>query len=182
MKLKKIILNKERLLQIVSILLVIIISITIFLIKDKLIAFSHYGYIGIFIISVICSASIILPVPGLLLMISFGAVLNPVLVGIIAGIGSTFGELTGYMLGYGGRIAIDKNKKYCLMIKWMKKWGGLTIFILALIPNPLFDLAGIVSGALKYPVWKFLIIGAFGRIPKHILFSYFGAVGSNLFQ
>ncbi|PIZ25416.1 MAG: DedA family protein, partial [Chloroflexi bacterium CG_4_10_14_0_8_um_filter_57_5] len=33
----------------------------------------------------------------------------------------------------------------------------LVIAALAFIPNPLFDLAGMASGALKIPLWKFLI-------------------------
>jgi uncharacterized membrane protein YdjX (TVP38/TMEM64 family) len=49
-----------------------------------------------------------------------------------------------------------------------------------LIPNPLFDLVGIAAAMLKYPMWKFILVGAAGRLPKHILFSYLGYWGIHL--
>jgi len=67
------------------------------------------------------------------------------------------------------------------VVGWMGKWGDLTIFVLALLPNPLFDVAGLAAGALRYPLWKFLLIGAAGRLPKHILFSYLGYWGIHVF-
>ena len=121
-----------------------------------------------------------IPVPGWVIIATLGAILNPILVGVISGIGGTIGELTGYFLGYGGRMAVDQTGIYPKMVQWMKKWGSLTIFILALIPNPLFDIAGAVAGMLRYPLWKFLLLGAAGRIPKHIFFAYTGILGIHL--
>lgn len=37
------------------------------------------------------------------------------------------------------------------------------------------------AGILKYPAWKFMLVGAAGRLPKHILFSYLGYWGIHLF-
>ena len=48
----------------------------------------------------------------------------------------------------------------------MEKYGDITILVLAFIPNPLFDLAGMVAGILKMPVWKFLIYCVIGKILK----------------
>jgi membrane protein YqaA with SNARE-associated domain len=56
----------------------------------------------------------------------------------------------------------------------MRRWGGVTIFVLALIPNPLFDIAGAAAGALKYPVWKFMLYGFLGRWPKSVFYAYVG--------
>ena len=102
---------------------------------------------------------------------------DPLWVGIASGLGATTGELTGYLLGYSGRMAIPYTKTYEKVVGWMAKWGNWTIFLLALIPNPLFDIAGMASGILKYPAWKFMLLGAAGRLPKHILFSYLGYWG-----
>jgi membrane protein DedA with SNARE-associated domain len=77
-------------------------------------------------------------------------------------------------------MAIPDTKNYERVVGWMSKWGNLTIFVLALLPNPLFDLAGIASGILKYPLWKFFVIGTLGRLPKHILFAYLGYWGINI--
>jgi uncharacterized membrane protein YdjX (TVP38/TMEM64 family) len=50
-----------------------------------------------------------------------------------------------------------------------------TLFVLAVIPNPLFDLAGIVAGATKIPIYKYFIVVALGKIVKFGVFSYLGA-------
>ncbi|MDP2743806.1 MAG: hypothetical protein Q8P00_01915 [Dehalococcoidia bacterium] len=57
---------------------------------------------------------------------------------------------------------------------WMRHRGGLTLFVMALIPNPLFDLAGLTSGSLRYPLWKYLVYGGSGRLIKYIGFAYAG--------
>ena len=135
-----------------------------------------YGYAGAFIVALVSSASLVLPVPGLAIIAAIGGApgFNPVLVGLIAAVGSTIGELTGYGLGFGGRIALEKVPKYDIIVGWMRKWGSATIFVLSLIPNPVFDVAGIAAGALKFPLWKFLFWGFLGRIPKTIMYAYFG--------
>jgi membrane protein YqaA with SNARE-associated domain len=171
---------KEHYRQILALLFVIALSAVIFIYRDKITEFAPYGYIGVFIISVLTSSSIIIPVPGWILIATMGAILNPVLVGIISGIGGTLGEVTGYLFGYGGRLAIEHVGIYSRMVGWMQRWGSLTIFVLALIPNPLFDIAGATAGLLRFPLWKFFLIGAAGRIPKHILFAYIGVWGAHL--
>src|SRR4030043_202561 len=179
-KVKKPFWTRERYLQILALLFVIALSVLIIINRQKVAELEEYGFLGVFLISVISSASIVLPVPSWILVATLGAILNPVLVGIVSGVGGTIGEMTGYLLGYGGRLAVVNVGLYARMVKWMKRWGSATIFELALIPNPLFDLAGAAAGLLRFPVWKFLLFGAAGRIPKHILFAYIGVWGSQL--
>ncbi|MCB0107342.1 MAG: hypothetical protein KDE53_15585 [Caldilineaceae bacterium] len=57
--------------------------------------FGHWGYLGAFLISLVASATIILPAPGIVVIMAMGAALNPFVLGIVAGLGSAFGELTG---------------------------------------------------------------------------------------
>jgi len=134
------------------------------------------GYLGIFLLMFLSSATILLPVPGLVGVPVAGIFLNPLRVGIVAGIGSALGELTGYFAGCGGRVAIEKNKTkmYKTTKKWMKRNGFLTIFLFAAIPNPFFDVAGIAAGALEYPLWEFLLACLAGKILKCIALAYLG--------
>ncbi len=169
--------TRERYLQIIALLFVLALSALIFVNRDKVAELEIYGYLGIFLISVITCSSIVVPVPGWILVATMGAILNPVLVGIISGFGGTIGEMTGYLLGYGGRLAIENANIYDRLVHWMKKWGSATIFVLALVPNPFFDVAGAAAGMLRFPLWKFILLGAAGRIPKHILFAYIGTWG-----
>jgi len=176
-KTKKRFWTRERYLQILALLFVLALSAFILINREKVAALEVYGYLGVFLISVITCSSIVVPVPGWILIATFGAVLNPILVGVVSGIGGTIGEMTGYLLGYGGRLAVDNVGFYARMVRWMKRWGSATIFVLALIPNPFFDLAGAAAGLLRFPVWKFLLFGAAGRIPKNIFFAYIGVWG-----
>jgi membrane protein DedA with SNARE-associated domain len=185
--------TKDRLLQIGTLLLVIALFGIIFWQRHNIMEFSReltrYGmlkYVGVFIISAAASATIVIPVPGLAMTSAFGAFSanpwDPLWFGISSGLGATVGEMTGYMLGFSGRMAIPYTRTYERIVEWMGKWGSWTIFFLALIPNPLFDIAGMAAGILKYPAWKFILVGAAGRLPKHILFSYFGYWGIHLFS
>ena len=176
-KVKKPFWTRERYLQILALLFVVALSVLLILNRQKVAELEEYGYLGVFLISLVSSASIVLPVPSWILVATLGAILNPVLVGIVAGVGGTIGEMSGYLLGYGGRLAIDNVALYNRMVKWMKRWGSVTIFVLALIPNPLFDVAGTAAGLLRFPVWKFLLFGGAGRIPKNIFFAYLGVWG-----
>jgi len=56
----------------------------------------------------------------------------------------------------------------------MRKYGDVTILVLAFIPNPLFDVAGAIAGILRMPVWKFLIYCVIGKILKMMMFAYAG--------
>jgi len=42
---------------------------------------------------------------------------------------------------------------------------------------PLFDVAGIVAGALGYPLWKFLLIAWPGKSLKYVILVLAGAWG-----
>ena len=176
-KVKKPFWTRERYLQILALLFVVALSVLLVINRARVAELEGYGYLGIFIISIISSASIVLPVPSWILVATLGGILNPILVGVVSGIGGTIGEMTGYLLGYGGRLAIENVPLYNRMVKWMTRWGNATIFVLALIPNPLFDVAGAAAGLLRFPVWKFIVFGAAGRIPKNIFFAYLGAWG-----
>jgi membrane protein YqaA with SNARE-associated domain len=171
---------REHYRQILALVFVIALSAIIFIYRENITDLGIYGYLGVFVISIITSSSIVVPVPGWILIATLGAVLNPLLVGVISGIGGTLGEITGYLFGYGGRIAVENASMYGRMVEWMKRWGSLTIFVLALIPNPLFDIAGAIAGLLRFPLWKFLLVGVAGRIPKHIFFAYSGVWLSHL--
>jgi membrane protein DedA with SNARE-associated domain len=157
-------------------LIVIAISTYIFFIPEEQIALlSGYGYFGVFAVSILTNATLFIPAPGLLLVLSFGARLNPFLVGLFAGLGAALGEISSYMAGFSGQALIENRDIYERLSLWMKKNGPITVVISAFIPNPLFDLTGIIAGALKMPLTNFLIWAAVGKILKMMIIALIGA-------
>jgi len=158
-----------------AILFAVAVTVGIFLLNDRLTALRGYGLIGLFFISLLGNATLILPAPSLAAVFAFGASLPPIEVGLVAGAGMAVGELTGYLAGFGGAAVIENRRRYEQVKAYMAKYGLLTIFVLSLIPNPLMDLAGIAAGALKMPVWHFELACFAGKTVKCIAFAYLGA-------
>lgn len=141
----------------------------------------EYGYIGVFLISMFTNATIVIPLPGWVVVISLAAILNPWLIGLLAGLGAVLGQTTGYLLGYSGRIVLKKSDRHQRIINWMKRWGVLVIFLSALIPNPFVDIVGAAAGILRYPFLKFIFFCILGTIPKYIFFAVAGGWGLKFF-
>jgi uncharacterized membrane protein YdjX (TVP38/TMEM64 family) len=162
--------------RVLAFLVVAAISVGIFLLPEEQIeALESWGYVGNFLIAVITNATVILPAPGILVVFSLGARLNPFWVAITAGLGATIGELSGYTAGFSGQAVIPDVAVYERLVGWMRTRGGIVIFILAAIPNPLFDFAGIAAGALKMPLTKFFLWVSLGKIAKMAIVAYSGA-------
>ena len=155
-------------------LALIILTIVLIIHRDTIQRFSRLGYLGVFLVSILANATIILPLPGVVFTSAMGGVYDPLLVAIAAGTGAALGELTGYLAGYSGRFVIARQDWYDRVVKWMSRYGNLTVLLLAFIPNPLFDLAGITAGVLKMPVLRFLLWCTIGKIIKMLIFSYGG--------
>ena len=144
-----------------------------------------FGYLGIFLASLIGSASILLPLPASLITFTFGAILNPLIVGIVAGTGSAIGELTSYFVGAaGGKIVKKKkhdNKKLFMNIKkrFSRKPGFLLIVLFAVTPF-VFDIMGIFCGIIRYDIKKFFLGTLIGKILLNIAIAYAGFYGINV--
>ena len=163
-----------------ALLAVIAISSTIVIFRDRLAGLGAYGYPGLFLINVFASATLFLPVPGLALSFAAGSSFSPVLVGLASAAGSALGELTGYLAGFSGRGVIESQERYITVQRWMHRYGLWVVFVLGIIPNPLFDMAGMISGAMRIPVWQFLIACWAGKALKFTLFAYAGAGTMNV--
>lgn len=155
-------------------LAVIALTVVLLIYRDQIQTLQAYGYPGIFLFSILANATILIPIPGVIFTSAMGAVFNPLWVAVAAGAGAALGELSGYLAGFSGQAVVENAKRYEQVVKWMEKYGDITILVLAFIPNPLFDLAGMTAGILKMPVWKFLIYCLVGKILKMMMFAYAG--------
>ena len=165
-------------------MLVIALLITVIMLyfRSFFLEFQGLGYFGAFLISLAGSATVIIPVPSWVVVFTMVDILDPFLLGIVVGVASALGETTGYLAGLGGVYIIDgKRKKYFKKAeKWMDKHSFATLFALSLIPNPLFDIAGIVAGAMKLKYWKFLLPVLFGKSLRFIIIAYLVLQGYNV--
>jgi membrane protein YqaA with SNARE-associated domain len=141
---------------------------------------SAFGYLGVFVVGMITTATVFLPVPGFLFILAAAAFLNPWLVGIVAGAGMAVGELTGYVIGKGGHHALKKRN-----YKWLKrgeKWfsegkGFLFIVIFAATPLP-DDVTGILGGIFRYDWRKFLLAAFIGKTLMNLALAFAGFYGT----
>lgn len=124
-----------------------------------------WGLLGIFIVSIIGNAAIILPLPTFIIVFLAGSTMNPWMVGIVAGLGGAIGELTAYAVGFGGREVLkDKHNRWLKKAKkWSENWGVFPVVaVFAATPLP-FDIVGILSGVIKYDIKRFFIATLIGK-------------------
>ena len=100
--------------------------------------------------------------------------------GILWGFGTAIGELPPYLVSRSASLAgrtseeleeelkqhekvtfVDKLKK--IIFNHVQKHSFITVLIMASIPNPLFDLAGLTCGHLLINFWTFFIATAIGK-------------------
>ncbi len=174
--------SKERrlaLLRILSLLAVVGLSAFIFSIRNQVESFAAYGYPGVFLIALLSNATVLLPAPGVAVIFAMGSIFHPLGVGLAAGIGGALGELSGYLAGFSGQAIVERMDIYEWIHPWVEKYGTLAILILAAVPNPFFDLAGIAAGVTKIPLLQFLLACWVGQTIKMTAFAYAGAASLN---
>ena len=170
---------KRVLVPAVTILLVIAISVVLYVFRHEIEALKNYAYGGVFLVSMASSASVIVPVPGVLVFVPLLMTLNPVLVGVVGAAGSIIGELTAYAAGRSGADLASRGKRYEQVAGWMKKRGTLVVFLFAAVPILPMDVGGIVAGALRFPLWKFMLFGWIGKNIKYVSLMLIATWGLN---
>lgn len=161
--------------RVLALAFVIGLTVWIYSLGDQTAALAAYGYPGIFVLSILANATIVLPAPGLALVFAFAGKLSWVGVGLAAGAGATLGELSGYLAGFSGQAIVENQGLYKRLQGYMQRYGPLTITVLAFLPLPVFDLAGVAAGAARMHVLKFLGWCLLGKVPKMLLIALAGA-------
>ena len=163
-----------------------------------------YGYLGVFIVGVLCGISII-PAPTLVMVFTLGGVLNPLFVGLVAGFGGGIGGITVYLTGAGvetiwsrfrargqayesepgrvydivhpveSRFWTKGEVLYNRLVKWVGgKGGAWTLFISSALIISPFYFAGLAAGSLRMGLMKFFLISWAGKTIRYLIVSYAG--------
>jgi membrane protein YqaA with SNARE-associated domain len=157
---------KRHWVTIATVTVVVIVSLVIYGtggISDDI---SAYGYMGVFLVSLLAATVLFVPIPSIPVVFLMGAILNPFLVGLVSGIGESLGEITGYTAGFSGRETLDNRQRYTRIKGWMRRRGTLVLFLFSAIPNLFFKLVAVAAGAIRYPFWKYLLVVFAGKTLK----------------
>jgi membrane protein DedA with SNARE-associated domain len=154
--------------------------------------FGDLGYAGVFLANLGSTATLFIPVPGLTaaaqaLIVSSAGPLSAFWVGVLGGLGMAIGEVTAYVAGMAAAVIareeeIKPPSRFEPIIQrvtsaintLMSRFGMPTLFILSVVPNPLFEVAGWTAGATRYSFWKFMFSVTPGKIVRGLLLAYVG--------
>jgi membrane protein DedA with SNARE-associated domain len=152
------------------------------------------GYPGVFIANFLGTATLFVPVPGLTvagqaLIVAMAKTHNPWGVGFTGSAGMTLAETTAYAAGRIGRAVREEGgqpvkgrwgralrRAGAFVDRLMLRWGFLTLLVLAAIPNPLFEFAGITAGAVRMSFWRFLLAVAIGKTIRALTLVFVGSL------
>ena len=181
---------------ILSIAVTIFLAALLILNRDIVQQLSGYGYFGLFFISALGGATVLVPVPMLAVQFAMGgvlapwfgpAIIAPVFVGLVSSLGETLGALTIYMTGYGGGTSLQNIKErgtrgrlakaYIRLMNMMERRGGWTIFIISAIINPFFYPVTLAAGAMRFGIRKYFFIAFAGKSIKCTAIAYAGYYG-----
>lgn len=142
----------------------------------------HLGALGFIPLGLLDSS--IVPLPGSMDVLTIIlAARSPELwfyYAVMATIGSVLGGFVTYRLARkGGEKSMERRlsaKSIKRVVKLFERWGFAAVAIPALLPPPMplvpFLLA---AGATQYPVKKFLLAMALGRIARYTILAYLAA-------
>lgn len=134
------------------------------------------AYSALFGITFLINLSFI-PLPfAVSLMIAAAAKYNPVMIALVCSVGACLGEMSGYYVGLlGKKVALaNETRGYQIVRKWIDKYGFWAIVFISFQPVLPVEVGGIVAGAAKMPVAKFLPALWTGKFPKYIILIYAG--------
>lgn len=165
---------RERLRQSIPLITALLISIAVIVLavyfRGALQQLGRFGLIGVFLFNVIGNATVVIPAPiGLAAACAVASQYGVLATGIASGLGSALGEMTAYLAGAGGNAVIPHGRIYRLTKHYMRRYGVLVVFLLAAIPNPIFDVGGLIAGALKMPWYVFFGATSAGKVVRFML-------------
>lgn len=134
------------------------------------------GYIGVFLITLVSNATIVVPIPYFGLVAALSPGLSMVGVGIAGALGSVIGESVSFFVGRSGRGVVEQTRFY----RWVQRqlehpWRAFVVlFALSAPPNPAFDIAGLTAGAMGLPYWLFLGAVFLARLVRFGIVAFLG--------
>jgi membrane protein DedA with SNARE-associated domain len=139
----------------------------------------EWGYLGVFIICIFAGGTVIVPVPGLLVVFTLGSILHPAIVGAVAGLGEAIGVIAIYVAGSAGQGMLEKvSRRFVLRFeRWIRHHSLLAVFLMSAIINPLYYPFALMAGMLRFGQPGFFLSCWAGKTFKNIGVAYLGFFG-----
>ena len=186
--------NKRKYINI-SLLVVITcltVGLSVFLVynHEYVVKLEHHGYLGLFLISLLAGSPVPIPTPSMILTFTLGSMLNPLYIGLVAGIGNTIGNIFLYYTGRGGlkvfnnsnqqdsRIGrVMRSERVSKLVK-SNSWGEMAIvFLMFINPIPVTTPIVLAMGAAHFNLTKFLVICWTSKTVQGLILAYLGHFG-----
>ena len=117
--------------------------------------------------------------PSYILIPMMATQLNPLVVGVISGIGAGMGQYLHYYVGLGGRHLFSRENQ-ARFERWRDRYGKYGVWlILFLAATPLTpdDIIWVPLGLMRYPKGKALVAGIVGKTILSLVYAYAGYHG-----
>lgn len=161
----------KRAFDIVSLIILLCFSIFAFFMHDLIREYATESYFCVLLVCFLANASVLLPAPSILIVVQYSLLLNPTITAICGAFGAALGEMIGYFAGaHCGNLLAPKIHQKLFVI--MPKHPYLTIFCFSVIPLPVFDLVGLISGTIKLNRIKFFLTCLAGKLMKMLSFAW----------
>jgi membrane protein YqaA with SNARE-associated domain len=128
----------------------------------------NYGYLGVFLVTLLANASVFVPVPYPGIVAKLATDLNVAGIAVLGAAGS--------VLGRAGRGVVEKTAFYLWLQRQLRTpvRAFVVLFLLSAPPNPFFDIAGLAAGSLGVPFWVFASATFCGRIVRLVILAVLG--------
>jgi membrane protein YqaA with SNARE-associated domain len=155
----------------ISLLLLIMISITIYIYREFLMytLLRTYGLAGLSFLSFVSCLSIV-PIPYMIVVFRVAPYVNPLITALVVGIASALGEAVAWVLGRASSQALSGSiyvKRVNALLKFAERKGSIALPLLAFIFSLTFlpDKALYLPlGIVRYSLWRLLPFTVLGKI------------------
>jgi len=171
--------KREAIIGGISLAVTVALSLLILQHRSYIEQIAEWGYVGLFFISVLTNGTIMLPGFGIVVTFTLGGVLNPAIVGAVAGIGEAVGAIGAYFTGYAGRGLLRDSHSglYLRFSNIVERHGSKAIFFVSAVLSPLFYPFAVFLGMLRFGWVRFFFATWAGRTVKSMVLAYLGYFG-----
>ncbi len=144
--------------------------------------FFHLGLVGLFLVSIVDSSFVPLPIPGvtdIMLILYAAGHMNVILLVAIATLGSAIGGFLSHAAGQaGGMKFLEKHVPAAMLSRvtaWMESHAILSVALPAILPPPMpLSPFVLVAGAVDMSRKKFMTSFTLSRLARHCIAVWLG--------